>query len=62
LPIGLLTNLKNDYSQYWVTDLFEVNNKEGVHYYITLEDAETVLKLSSSNGSEWKFVEKNKKI
>jgi hypothetical protein len=62
LPINLLTNLKNGYSQYWVSDLFELNNTEGTHYYVTLEDADAVVKMVSSNGSEWKTLSKKRKI
>lgn len=62
LPINLLVDLKNDFSKYWVSDLFELNNGEGTHYYITLEDADTVVKMISSNGGEWRTINKKKKI
>jgi len=62
LPINLLGDLKNDYSQYWISDLFEVNNSGGTHYYVTLEDADTALMLKSTNGSEWKSYNKKRKI
>ena len=62
LPIIRLTELKNDYSQYWVTDLVEVNNSLGTHYYITLEDAETTIKLVSTNGAKWESQSKKRKI
>jgi hypothetical protein len=41
LPINLFTDLKNDHSKYWISDLFEVSNGDGVHYYVTLENADT---------------------
>jgi len=62
LPINLLTELKNNYSQYWISDLFELNNNEGTHYYVTLEDADTVIVMISSNGSDWKSNSKKRKI
>ena len=31
LPVNLFTDLKNDYSKYWISDLFEVSNSEGLH-------------------------------
>src|SRR5262245_58337268 len=37
LPVTLFSNLKNQYSDYWISDLFEVSNSEGLHYYVTLE-------------------------
>ena len=62
LPIMLLTDLKNDYSEYWVSDLVEVNNDQGTHYYVTLENAGTKIILHSVNGSQWTTYNKQKKI
>jgi len=62
LPISLFSNLKNDYSKYWISDLFEVSNSEGLHYYVTLETADTRLVIHSSNGGSWSTYSKNKKI
>lgn len=62
LPVSLFSDLKNDYSKYWVSDLFEVSNSEGLHYYITLETADTKLILRSSNGADWSSYSKNKKV
>ena len=62
LPINLFSNLKNDYSKYWISDLFEVSNSEGLHYYVTLETADTKLMLRSSNGGSWSTYSKSKKI
>ena len=62
LPIILFSNLKNDYSKYWISDLFEVSNSEGLHYYVTLETADTKLMMHSSNGGSWSTYSKKKKI
>lgn len=62
LPVNLFSDLKNDYSKYWVSDLFEVSNSEGLHYYITLETADTKLILRSGNGGDWSTYSKNKKV
>jgi len=61
LPVNLFGDLKNDYANYWVSDLFEVSNNEGLHYYITLETADTKLMLRSSNGGDWSTHSKNRK-
>lgn len=61
LPVNLFSKLKNDYSNYWISDLFEVNNSEGLHYFITLETANTKLILRSSNGGDWSSYSKSKK-
>jgi hypothetical protein len=62
LPINLFTNLKNDYDKYWISDLFEVSNGDGVHYYVTLENADTKLVMQSSNGGSWLSYSKSKKV
>jgi len=62
LPVNLYTALKNDHSKYWISDLFEVSNNEGLHYYVTLETADSKLVLHSGNGGSWRTYSKNKKI
>lgn len=62
LPLSLYGKLKNDYSNYWISDLLEINNSEGLHYYITLETADTKLILHSSNGGDWSTYSRNKKV
>jgi hypothetical protein len=62
LPINLFSDLKNNYSKYWISDLFEVSNSEGLHYYVTLETADSKLVIHSVNGGSWSTYSKNKKI
>ena len=62
LPVNLFSDLKNNYSKYWISDLFEVSNNEGLHYYVTLETADSKLVMRSSNGGSWSTYSKNKKI
>lgn len=62
LPIMLLTELKNEYSEYWISDLFEVNKDQCTHYYITLENSDTKIILHSVNSGEWSIYSKKKKV
>ena len=62
LPVNLFTDIKNNYSKYWISDLLEVSNSEGLHYYVTLETADSKLVMHSSNGGSWSTYSKNKKI
>ena len=62
LPLNVLTELKNDYSHYWIKDLIEVNNSEGTNYFVTLENADNILILKSTNSGSWKSYEKKTKI
>ena len=62
LPVNLYANLKNDYGKYWISDLFEVSNSEGLHYYVTLEMADSKMVMHSGNGGSWSTYSKSKKI
>lgn len=61
LPVTLQASLKKDYRDFWISNLFEVSNQEGTHYYITLEKADSKLILSSE-GADWKLYKKASKI
>ena len=62
LPVNLFADIKNDYSNYWISDLFEVSNSEGLHYYVTLETAESKLVMRSDNGGSWSTYNESKKV
>ena len=62
LPVNLFVDIKNDYSNYWISDLFEVSNSEGLHYYVTLETAESKLVMRSDNGGSWSTYNKSEKV
>lgn len=53
LPVKLQSSLRNNYANYWVSNLFEVNNSDGLAYYITIEDGDSKIVLKSDNGNEW---------
>jgi len=52
LPVSLLMNFKKHYSDYWITDLFELSRDSESTYYLTLENSETKTILRS-NGETW---------
>jgi hypothetical protein len=62
LPISLQASLKKDYSNYWISDLFEVSNSEGTSYYITLENADAKVVLKSAGSEDWKTYQKKTKV
>jgi hypothetical protein len=62
LPISLQTNLKNNYSGYWISDLFEMSNSEGTSYYITMENADSKVVLKSVGSGKWTSFKKMSKI
>jgi hypothetical protein len=59
LPLQLLMQVKKDYANYWISDLFEYNGNGSSSYYITLETADSTVILRS-NGTEWEVY--NKKV
>jgi CRISPR/Cas system-associated exonuclease Cas4 (RecB family) len=61
LPMILQTSLKKNYSNYWISDLFEVAKNGITEYYITLENADRQIILQSSGGDEWESYRKVRK-
>lgn len=61
LPITLQAELKKNYDQYWISDLFEMTDATGLNYYITIETADTKLVLKSESTYNWSTFQKTKK-
>ncbi|TAH02574.1 MAG: hypothetical protein EAZ16_09345 [Sphingobacteriales bacterium] len=61
LPIGLQVDLKRDYADYWISDLFEFATESNSNYFITVENADQKITLQS-NGNEWIVYKKAKKL
>ena len=61
LPLTLQSSLKNDYKQYWISDLFELSDTTGTTYYVTIEKAEERIVLKSSGSYGWSTYQKQKK-
>jgi hypothetical protein len=60
LPMNLLLSLKNDYSAYWITELFEFNGNDDSCYYVSLESADAKVTLRSI-GDSWEVYTSTKK-
>ena len=61
LPIGLLTELKKNYREYWISDLFEIAMNNETAYYITLETGDYTLVMKSNGNSSWDVFKKDRK-
>jgi hypothetical protein len=61
LPIILLSTLKKTYSNYWISDLFEVSSSSDASYYVTLQSGDHTLVLKSNGASGWEVYKKEKK-
>jgi len=62
LPLKLQSKIRSDYAEYWISDLFELSDNDGTHYYITVENADSKLLLKSSDNTEWNIFKKMTKI
>lgn len=61
LPIGLMTDLKKNYNDRWISDLFEMASDGQSTYYISLENADETLVLKSNGSSGWSVYKRTKK-
>jgi hypothetical protein len=62
LPVRLQINLRKNYVNYWISDLFEVAKNSGTTYYVTMEDGDKKIVLTSEAGSGWSTYKKDRKI
>lgn len=60
LPITLQNNLKTQYEDYWVSELFELSDENGTSYYATVEDGDSKITLKSY-GTSWSTFKKGRK-
>jgi hypothetical protein len=61
LPINLLTDLKKNYNNYWIADLFEMAANDENTYYVTLENSDFKLVLKSNGTNGWEVFKKERK-
>jgi len=61
LPIRLSASLKKMYSEYWISDLFEVASNNESSYYVTVENAETTVVLRAVGSGDWEVFRKERK-
>lgn len=61
LPITLQANLKKEYGNYWISDLFELTTDSGTSYYATVENADSKIVVKSDSATTWKVFQKSEK-
>jgi hypothetical protein len=61
LPFKLLSEIRNNHKQTWITDLFEISSHGETTYYVTLENADTKLVLRSQGTAGWEQYKREKK-
>jgi hypothetical protein len=53
LPVHLQKDIKKHYANYWVSELFQITNEDGVYYYIQLKNADETIVLSTEGTNGW---------
>ena len=53
LPKDLQEDIKKHYTNYWVTELFQVTTDEGQYYYLQLTNANETIVLSTEGTYGW---------
>jgi len=53
LPARLLTVIRKNYKDYWITDLYKENINGKISYFITLENPDQTVKLTTTHTISW---------
>jgi hypothetical protein len=53
LPATLRAEIKNEYKDYWITDLHEIMGNKKASYFITLQNADQTLTLNATDSENW---------
>lgn len=61
LPLMLQIEQKKNYKGFWITEIYELANGDGTRYYITMENADKIIKLGASGSDNWEVVKKQDK-
>lgn len=56
LPSALLTSIKTDYKDYWITECYSNGKKKRQDYFVTLENADQTVQLKATDKSSWEVV------
>ena len=61
LPLSLLADLRKEYADYWITDLFEISADGQTTYSATVENSNKKIVLKSDDVSSWDVYSKERK-
>ena len=53
LPAKLLTSIKKEYKEFWITNLYKENANGKISYHITVENADKKVQMSATRSSGW---------
>jgi hypothetical protein len=53
LPAKLLTSIKKEYKEFWITNLYKENANGKISYHITVENADKKVQMSATRVTGW---------
>jgi hypothetical protein len=53
LSSDLQKYIKKNYSNYWISELFQISSDQGVYYYIELKNADGLIVLTTEDTGSW---------
>jgi hypothetical protein len=53
LPAVLLMDIKKEYTGYWITGLYEEGKIKRLSYFITIENPDQIITMSSDDSENW---------
>jgi hypothetical protein len=53
LPVELQKEIRKNYANYWVSELFQVSTEESTHYFIQIKNADETIVLTSEGNNGW---------
>ena len=56
LPTALSEYIKKEYKDYWITELYETGKSKQQSYFITIENEDQIVKLSSDDSENWVII------
>ena len=61
LPLALQMDLGKKYKDHWISQLYELVNREGTQYRLTIESADQIIHLRSNGNYGWDVVKEEEK-
>jgi hypothetical protein len=62
LPADLSADIKKNYSNYWVSELFQLSSDQGDAYYIQLKNGDETIVLTTEGTGSWRLYSASKAI
>jgi len=56
LPQALRASIKKEYKDYWISELYKQVNNSRSSYFITVENADLIVRLSSADSKNWTVI------